>query len=218
MRISGIWNDPIGFVFHITCKNKLRAMMEQDPDGTGKTLEFLDDFEFDERLAKNDGEGYVQNEQFIENMIKNYLSVYKKYNPSKNDLKYVEKMTKYGYAIFRIDSAYNSRLGAFISALVENSDPFKNINADHTKSLEKLHAWWKANDERKRTYYYIDWAFRFILYKYKRDVFMKRSINHILHFIYLNRDKWVHDPSYHPDNWFGKKRGRLLSDLYGGLF
>ena len=48
MRISGIWNDPIGFVFHITCKNKLRAMMEQDPDGTGKTLEFLDDFEFDE--------------------------------------------------------------------------------------------------------------------------------------------------------------------------
>ena len=63
MRISGIWNDPIGFVFHITCKNKLRAMMEQDPDGTGKTLEFLDDFEFDERLARNDGEGYVQNEQ-----------------------------------------------------------------------------------------------------------------------------------------------------------
>lgn len=218
MRISGIWNDVIGHVFHITCKDTLRHLMNNDPDCTGSTLNYLDSFDFDERLAKNEGEGYVRNERFVEAMVDNYLASYKKYNPKKNELKYTEKIVKYGFAVFRIDTAYNSRLGGMLSSLVSNADSFTNINADHLDTIKRLHVWWKEHDERKRTYYYIDWFFRYIIYKYRRDPFYKKSVNHILHFIYLNKDKWEYDDSYHPDNWFGKKRGRLLSDLYGGWF
>lgn len=224
--LDGRWATDIAFKFHILTKDKLRAFIECD----GKDESLLDELPFDERLAQCEAgdNGFVPNEEFLYAMIQNYSKVVNTYFDVSYDqrrkdieLKRIDKVIKFGIAVYRNDVAYFERIGGIISFIVHNADKFKkikNIDQEYSALIENVHTWWKVNDKRKRTKFWIDWVFKYAIRKYKTDMFYRRSINMMLIFAANNADKWKGDEQYDPNNWFPKKRGKFCNAIYNGNF
>lgn len=203
-------------------KDTFRKMISEDPDAEGISLDILDEADFDRRLAKReDGEQPVLGELFVEALINDYNNAFDHYNPGIIERKYKDKVVDFLFAAYRNDSAYFERIGGFISWLVVNKDRFADINGNHLLVLTDLRQFWLDRDGRTRTVPWIDWGFKYIIKKYKKskpDGFYRRSVNHVLQFIYLNESKWNHHEVFFPDNWFGNGRGKTVMELYGGCF
>jgi len=229
MRTSGVWApvikpdgtlDYTSWNFHIQSKNKLREMIDKDPDCTGSHLLLINEMEFDERLALTEpGEEPIPNEMFIEKMLEDYLKAFNSYNPGIIETKIKNKAISFFKALDKNDIAYYERLMSFITYFVMNWERYQDINGDYTEDLLSLRSWWKEDSEsRQRTSHWIDWGFKFILKRYPKNQFYFKSINHILQFIYLNHQNWVIDPRVYPENWFGEGRGKEVNALFGNVF
>jgi len=221
LNSGGHWHTDEGWAYHIDMKNMLREMMAKDPDAKGREFRYLDNLPFDESLGRHDKDDkWRVNEEFMLVMIQDYLRSYKKYKPRAMERNRVEKVCKLVYSLFKLDTAYNSRIGGTISYIIHNKDKFNftDLNADYSKEIKSIYLWWKKNEYRERGRFEIDWIFRLIMYKYNHDKFYRLSVNHMLCFIVRNADKWTDVPDYSPDMWFGKVKGRLLIDLHGGWY
>lgn len=219
LKNGGHYNDDEGWNYHILMKNMLREMIANDPEHYGRTLSVLDELPFDERLGTHEpGDKWRINEEFLFVMVNDYLKSYKKYEPQAKERNRVEKACKLIYSLFKLDTAYNTRIGGCISYIVHNKHLFTDINADYSKEIRSIYTWWKKNEYRERGRYEINWIFTYIILKYKYVKFYKKSVNHMLCFIARNAENWVDAPEYNPDNWFGKIKGRVLIDLHGGWY
>lgn len=218
MKIGGLWDTDIAWNLHIESKNTFRKMIAEDPDAKGSSLRILREMVFDDRLAYEKTDKLVLNEAFLYNLTVDYKAAYKKYKPGIIEKQLMEKMINFILAIYRNDSAYFERIGGVVSFIVHNHQRFNNMEGDYYDELIRIRDWWDANDQRERTRSWIMWVFNFAINKYKKDKFYKKSINHALYWIHLNAKLWKHNPNYHPDYWFGKKKGKQVMELYGGNF
>lgn len=219
---SGEWNDPISFGLHIGSKNAIREMIESDPKAEGTHIDALDKMDFDERLSKfepGDG-GIVKNEEFMAALIKNYLDVMNHYEPGEKELKFVPKFCNFTLAIIRNDSAYYERIMGTIDEIINHINDYKvdDINEFHPDYLVNIYKWWKVNDKRRRTKLWIAWMFKYLIKKYKSDLFYRRSINMMFIFLRANKDNWQTDESYDPSHWFPARRGKFANAIFGGTF
>lgn len=226
---DGCWNTAESFLFHITTKDQIRQILDDDPDKTGALLDKLADLPVDEKWATcepGDG-GFVKGEDFLMGMFKNFkdtADVYlKDTDVDKRDNRKagVIKAGNMAIAVYRNDSAYFERIGGMMSFLVANVDKLKkikNVDQEHSAILEGLHRWWKVNDKRLRSKLWIDGAFRIALKKYKTDLFYRRVINMCFIFIANNAEHWKDDDTFNPDNWFPKKRGKFCNAMFGWNF
>lgn len=223
---SGTWETAEKFLFHITTKDKLREILESDNEAI---VENVADLDINPRWAlcePGDG-GLVKGEEFLMVMFNNYKANVDKYlngvDPSRHDhcKAIVEKSANMGIAVFRNDSAYFERLGGMISFLVSNVDKLrkvKTVDQEHSAILEHLHTWWKSNDKRLRSKFWIDKAFKIVIKKYKTDMFYRRCINMCFIFIANNSDHWKDDEMFNPNNWFPKRRGKFCNAMFGWKF
>lgn len=225
MKFSdGRWVEEESFNFHKRSKDILRHVIDSDPEITGANLDMVvNDMPFNEKWAlcePGDG-GMVKNEDFLAALIFNYNKSIDNYKPTPKERALAERTTKYALAIYRNDSAYFERLGGICQFIVVNIDKFskiKNIESEHSNLLEGIYNWWKANDRRRRTRPWISWVFKYLIKQYKVNMFYRRSINMAFIFFVNNADKWKHDETYEPENWFPNKRGKLANALYGWCF
>ena len=230
MRISGTWETPEAFVFHILFKRKLRDIIESDPDAIGANLLWLNDADFDRRLAIHEkGDKVIINEEFILKIAENYRAELKNLRPDEDLNPNLDKLIDFFVALSLNDTAYYERIGGIVTYIVSNATQFadKNgalsVHADYTKQIQNIWDWWKFNDKRDRTKPWINWGFRFIMHKYKsekklpqRKQFWRTSINICLIFIVANHKNWKVHEAYNPNNWFGKYKGSQIMALYGG--
>lgn len=226
---DGCWNTAASFLFHITTKDQIRQILDDDVDKTGELLDKLADLPVDEKWATcepGDG-GFVKGEDFLLGMFANFKSnvdVYLKdtdVDKRENRKAGVMKAGNMAIAVYRNDSAYFERLGGMMSFLVANVDKLKkikNVDQEHAAILEGLHRWWKVNDKRLRSKVWIDGAFRIAIKKYKTDLFYRRVINMCFIFIANNSEHWKDDDTFNPDNWFPKKRGKFCNAMFGWNF
>lgn len=222
---DGKWNTKESFTFHITAKDQLRSVIESDED----RVEELVSLPINPALAiceAGDG-GMVKGEDFLVAMFNNWKQMAPKYleGYDKSKAESVRTITEKGFqmliAVYRNDSAYFERIGGMIAFLASNSDKLakiKNVDQEHSIIIEGLHRWWKSNDKRLRSKLWIDRAFKILIKKYKTDTFYRRSINMCLIFIANNADKWQDDETFHPDNWFPKRRGKFCNAMFGWRF
>ena len=171
--------------------------------------------------------GLIKGEDFLNAMFNNWKQMNGKFETGydRNKIDRSRKIVEKGFlifiAVYRNDSAYFERLGGMISFLASNKDrvsKVKNLDQEHAAILENLHQWWKVNDKRLRTKLWINNAFKLLIKKYKTDMYYRRCINMCLIFIANNTDKWQDDNTFHPDNWFPKKRGKFCNAMFGGRF
>jgi len=241
MLIDGLWNmitladgkkDPIKYIFHIVTKDKFRAMIEADPDATGKALSILDDIEIDPRLITHEpNDPYIINEQFIRTLIDNYNEEWLKYKPGRIERKYKDTAINFLFALYRNDSEYTSKMGGIISRLIMNREDFKDPSKNHLDTLKDVYNFWEngsvdeegnilqPGEGRARVKPWIDWGFRYIINKYKKgNPFYVSSVNFFLYYLYVNGSKWQIVPIFYPENWYGNNRGFQTIALYGGNF
>jgi len=218
MKIGGLWNDDVSWNFHITAKNKFRQVIAEDPECHGSSLKLLREIVFDPRLIYEDSDTLVLNEMFLRKLREDYLAAYMSYEPGLIEKQITENMVNFVLALYRNDTAYFERIGGVISFIAKNHERFNDINGDYYNELIRIRDWWDANDYRERTRPWIRWVFNLVINKYKRNKFYRKSVNHALYWIHLNAALWKHNPNYHPDYWFGKKKGRQVMELYGGHF
>jgi len=218
MKITGLWDTDVAWELHISSKNKFRDMIAADPEAHGSSLKLLREMMFDERLAFEKTDKLVLNEAFLYNLVKDYKACYKEYKPGIIEKQLIDKMLNFVLALYRNDSAYHERIGGVVSFIAKNHDRFSNRDKNHYEDLIRIRDWWNANDCRDRTRPWIMWVFNFLIGKYKRDKFYRQSINHALYFIHLNHKAWKFNECFHPDYWFGKKKGKQVMELYGGNF
>jgi uncharacterized protein YchJ len=199
-----------------------------DSDGNDESL--LDNLPFDERLARHEAgdNGQILNEEFVNALMANYFKVCDGYHPANMTREDKDKinnrfmrLAQFTLAVFRNDSAYFERMGGVIQFVVNNRDRFQKITAidqEHSNLIEGVRRWWYENDKRKRTHFWIDWVFRYVIRKYKTDMFMRRSINMALIFITANANSWQFDESYDPRMWFPAYRGKFANAMFKGNF
>lgn len=226
---NGLWNTAESFLFHITTKNKIREVIENDPNCEGLLLNSLADLPVNERWAicePGDG-GNVKGEDFLWAMLKNYKDNIDNYltdtDPEQRERQKAGAINcaNMALAVYRNDSAYFERLGgmvSFLSANVDKLNKIKNVDQEYSIILEGLHRWWKSNDKRLRSKLWIDGTFKILIKKYKTDMFFRRSINMCLIFIVKNHEHWADDESFNPDNWFPKRRGKFCNAMFGWNF
>lgn len=228
MIIDGLWNaiklpdgtkDFIKWIFHIDQKNMFREMMKADPDARGTAFEKLD-FTVDQRLVTKDpGDRFVLNEEFVRNMIGSYNAEFEAMKPGPLERRYKDRIFDYAFALFRNDSEYFIYISFMLAWLVVNKEDFADPYADHLDVIQDLYDYWKENHGRERNKDWIDWGFRYIIRKYKRNLksnFYKKSVNHLLYFIYVNAGNWVHSSAFYPEAWYGNGRGQDLIEMMGG--
>lgn len=218
MKITGLWDTDIAWNLHIESKNKFREMIAADPEASGSSIKLLRELIFDDRLAYEKTDKLVLNEAFLYNLTVDYKAVYKSYKPGLIEKQLVDRMINFTLALYRNDSAYFERIGGVITFIVKNHEKFDSMDGDYKEALIKIRDWWDVNDKRDRTRPWIMWVFNFVINKYGRDKFYKKSVNHALYWIHLNARLWKQNPNYHPDYWFGKKKGKQVMELYGGNF
>jgi len=232
MRIAGTWETPEAFAFHILFKRKLRDIIESDPDAEGVNLSWLNDADFDRRLAKHEkGDPILINEEFIMKIAENYRTELKNLRPDKNIDPHLDKLIDFFVAVTLNDTAYYERVSGIVTYIVKNYEKFldksgnANVHGDYYDQLQNIRDWWFYNDKRSRTDIWINWGFRYLLYKYKKEKklperkqFYRTSINICILFIILNRKNWKIVSVADPNNWFGKYKGSQITALYGGDF
>ena len=209
-------------------KDQLRSILESE-DIERNLDEIAIDLPINPALATyevGDG-GLIKGEDFLNAMFNNWKQMNGKFETGydRNKIERSRKIVEKGFlifiAVYRNDSAYFERLGGMISFLASNKDrvsKVKNLDQEHAAILENLHQWWKVNDKRLRTKLWINNAFKLLIKKYKTDMYYRRCINMCLIFIANNTDKWQDDNTFHPDNWFPKKRGKFCNAMFGGRF
>lgn len=227
MIISSTWEKKVSHQFHILYKNGLRRIIGDDPKATGDKLDFLDEYDFDRRLAlKEKGDPPIINEDFIIKIAENYMLEFPNLKPGKREKKHVKKITDSFVALYRNDSYYRELFGGIISYIVANYEKFTDVHANYLEEIENIYRWWKANDKRKRTKPWVDWGFRYIINQYRKDtrrqceinMFYKNSVNICLVFISLNHQNWQFHKIYDPQYWFGRIKGLQVTKLYGDNF
>ena len=226
---DGRWNTDESFLFHITTKNDIREILDNDVDKSGALIDGLADLPVNERWAMceaGDG-GFVKGEDFLQGMFQNFKGNATKYiditDPALRDRKIagVIKAANMAIAVYRNDSAYFERLGGMMTFLVNNVDKLKkikNVDQEYSIIIEGLHRWWKVNDKRLRSKLWIDGAFRIAIHKYKTDMFYRRTINMCFIFIANNAEHWKDDEVFNPENWFPKRRGKFCNAMFGWKF
>lgn len=209
-------------------KDQIRSILESE-DIEHNFDEIAIDLPINPALATyevGDG-GLIKGEDFLNAMFNNWKQMNGKFETGydRNKIDRSRKIVEKGFlifiAVYRNDSAYFERLGGMISFLASNKDrvsKVKNLDQEHAAILENLHQWWKVNDKRLRTKLWINNAFKLLIKKYKTDMYYRRCINMCLIFIANNTDKWQDDNTFHPDNWFPKKRGKFCNAMFGGRF
>lgn len=241
MLIDGLWNlitladgtkDSIKYIFHIVIKDRFRQVIEQDPNAEGVSLELLDGLEIDKRLVTHEeSDRYIVNEEFFRQMIENYNEEWLTYQPGIIEKKYKDFAIDWLFALYRNDSEYTTKMGGIVSRLIVNREEFSDPRGNHLAVLESVYDFWsngskdkdgnviQPGDNRIRNRGWIDWAFRFVINKYRKGVpFYVYSLNFFLHYLYINGDKWVIVPAFYPENWYGNNRGYQTIALYGGRF
>ena len=152
---DGRWNTKESFLFHITTKDQIRSVIDNDSDKTGELIDSLADLPVNPKWATcepGDG-GYVRGEDFLMAMYNNWKQMAPKYIKGVyNDkvkeeraIQMVEKPALMGISVHRNDSAYFERIGGMISFLVANADKLKKVKTvdqEHSAILEGLHRWW----------------------------------------------------------------------------
>lgn len=241
--IDGLWNliirpdgtsDPVKYNFHKKSKDAFRRMFDEDPNAHGTAFHLLDDVDIDKRIVTiEEGDRPVMNEMFILKAIESYNLVFDQFRPGILERKYKDKILDFLFAAYRNDAAYFERFGGMLSWLVVNKEDFKDIDGDYLDVLLDLQDYWlngsvdengeeiSPGDGRERTINWINWGFRYAIRMYKRKIknnFYKKSINHFLHFIYVNGELWIHHPVYYPENWFCNGRGNDINQMYGRNF
>lgn len=209
-------------------KDQLRSIVESD-NMECSLDEIAPDLPINPALATyepGDG-GLIKGEDFLNAMFNNWKQMNGKFGEGydRNKIERSRKIVEKGFlifiAVYRNDSAYFERLGGMISFLASNKErllKIKNLDQEHAIILENLHQWWKDNDTRIRTKLWINNAFKLLIKKYKTDMYYRRCINMCLIFIVNNADRWQDDNTFHPDNWFPKKRGKFCNAMFGWRF
>lgn len=230
MQIPGTWaplfkpdgtKDYEPNIFHIQDKDKLRTMVDNDPEAKGSLLKIFSELAFNGKLARTTepGEIPVPNEQFIIRLVEDYNNAFNSYRPGFIEKRIKDRALDFLVALYRVDSAYFERIGGIISYLIaQHSTKFTDINGNYLNSIIDTHEWWNESDYRERSRGWIDWGFRFIENKYKTDPFYKKSINHVFLFINLNKQNWAFDKRYNPEFWFPYGRGMECNMLHGGNY
>lgn len=209
--------DYTAWNFHIASKDKLREMINNDPEADGSLLELIKELTFDKRLARTteDGEQPILNEIFFLKLIEDYNLKFSSYKPPVIIRLIKDKVSDFIIALYRVDSAYYERIGGIVSYIVVNKHKFSSLDSDYSSELNSIYEWWSTNERRRRTRSWIDWIFRFLIKKYNSEEFYKKSINHVLHWIALNAQNWLIDERFNPEKWFGAGRGTLQDYVYG---
>jgi hypothetical protein len=231
MKIPGTWApiikedgtiDEEPNIFHIQDKDKLRQMVDSDPDcNGGESLKFFLKLMFNKKLARTTepDEEPVPNEKFIITMIEDYNKNFKKYGPGIVEKRILERAEDFFIALYRVDSAYTERMGGIISYLIAHHvSNCNSLNGDYIDALIDTHEWWKESDFRERSFAWIDWGFKFAIKKYRTNKFYKKSINHMLLFINLNKRNWAYLIIFDPKNWYPFGRGMECNLINGGNF
>ncbi len=224
--------DPIKYIFHKVVKDRVRAVIDSDPEAEGVSLDLLDGLEIDKRLVTHEEhDRYIVNEVFFSSLIENYNEEWEKFGPGILERKYKDFFADFLFTLYRNDSEYTCKIGGVGSFVAMNKDAYADPNGDHSVFLEEVYDFWKnglkdmdgnviqPGDNRKRTKPWIDWAFRFVIKKYKKKVpFYVNSVNFILRYFFINADKWIIVPAFYPENWYGNNKGYLTIGLYGDNF
>lgn len=196
--------------FHIKSKDKLREMIEADPECNGSSLTMFLQLVFNKKLARTTepNEEPALNEDFIIKMVEDYNRKFKDYKPGIIEKRIITIAEDFFVSLYRVDSAYTERIGGTISYMIaQHISKCTSIDGDYIEILKDTHEWWKESDFRERTFAWIDWGFRFIIKKYQTNKFYKKSVNHMLMFINLNQKNWKYYTIYDPENWYPFGRG-----------
>jgi len=216
MKVNNKWTvDEQAYIFHIQNKNLIRDAIATE---NCHKLKILKDLVINDAWYTNENnEGDPSNMDAYRTLWKEYWDWAVKEGIPPFESLFLEKAGKKVLSLIRQDSAFSERIGGVLFFFIYNMYGWKGKSKkERLQMLRNARDWWNAEDRRDRTRPWIMAIWNCVIRGYEKREFWRKSVDFVIDWVINNREKFVFDPMYDPQNWFGRKKGILNLKVHAG--